>query len=562
MNRSAAILLIVTLACSVSFVPFKTVKAATELPYTSFSADYTMYFADNAYTVWQTPTNFMTQIINYLDEGFSYLTLSFTFEGLGEYGSTLDYTKMDNLLDLLESYGIDKIIFAVYPSYYQASAVKPIGNSTWAGWLQTLVTYYKDDDRVYGLQPFGEPQDGYIQSGLSSLEAMQWIANLCLTLHGIDSDLIIFYPYFGECYGEYETTQQLYTDLASLGIDDYSWVYMDVVHPYYFENVWDMGLTPTQKAQWYDIRYMDPAKTYLNPDRLCCRETFYWQGLTPSLQLEFTTAIINEFVENNLGFTLAFAVPYLTWYPSSQYHTAIANSNYADAGPSPTPTPAPTATPTPTPAASPTPYPNPGYGPTYEQQRAPNIPMFEGVLAQGSGFNIYADTLYSGLAFQSALVNKTFYIEVLSGTWNGTSASLTLTDKYGELAFYSNDEAEVQIYQTSEHSARISYEGFTLTTLYQGYSYNATIPTDTDCYIRWSYYTETILEENWTIFFGIFGFALLLAGLVTLAYGFRKYPLVTWDKKQTLLDNNILIFSIPAVFIGFGLIFMWLVTSA
>lgn len=101
-------------------------------------------------------------------------------------------------------------------------------------------------------------------------------------------------------------------------------------------------------------------------------------------------------------------------------------------------------------------------------------------------------------------------------------------------------------------------EGIQLSTLTPAHSWNGTIPAATECYMAWGFALTTIYEENWNILFGVFGLCLLIAGLVCLAYGFKKYSLTTWSNKETLLDNNILIFAIPAIFIGAGMIIIWM----
>lgn len=334
--------------------------AVEEMTYTNHSADYTIYFADGPVNVWQTE-GFVTYVQEWLDEGFSHTKLTFVFEGKGTQGSDFDYTKMDDLLDILEGYGINKII--LQPHELFSGNGYQIGNNTYHTYIENLVTYYASDSRIVGLQYHGEPADTLINSSMTLLENVQWTQTKINSLHAIDSNLVIFYPYFGMCTGYAGNYSGMYQDYATLSFTYPSLIYWDITHPYYFEIYdYDMGLTPSQKADWYETNQIQPAQTYLGVSRLYCGETFFWRGKTNSYQHEWLVSIINKFVENNICFTLGWDIPYLKWDDYTE--NAIYESDYYPiTGGSPTPTPTPTIAPSPTPfiiqTSTPTPSPSP-----------------------------------------------------------------------------------------------------------------------------------------------------------------------------------------------------------
>lgn len=362
------------------FLLVPSVYAVSEMLYTNHSADYTIYFADGPINVWGTE-GFASYVQYWLDKGFSHTKLTFVFEGKGTEGSDLDYTKMDNLLDLLETYGINKII--LQPHELFSGNGYQIGNNTYHSYIETLVTYYASDSRVIGLQYHGEPADILINSSMTLLENVQWTQTKINSLHAIDSDLVIFYPYFGMCTGYSGNYSGMYQDYASLSFTYPSLVYWDIVHPYYFEDANDMGLTPTQKAAWYDTNFIYPAKNYLNSSMLYCGETFFWRGKNNTLQHEWLVAIINQFVENDVCFTIGWDIPYLKWDDYTE--NAIYESDYYPiTGGGPTPTP--TTTPSPTPFIIQTSTPTPS--PSTRQSSVEGSTNFEGLLFVFGGASV------------------------------------------------------------------------------------------------------------------------------------------------------------------------------
>ena len=101
-----------------------------------------------------------------------------------------------------------------------------------------------------------------------------------------------------------------------------------------------------------------------------------------------------------------------------------------------------------------------------------------------------------------------------------------MMQNYGTLYFYSNDDAEIQLSHTHDLNMRLSYEGFELSILESGHSWNGTIPADTPIMIQWSFSFLMIHEENWNLFIGLGGLFMLAAGLITVSYTHLTLPTI------------------------------------
>ena len=101
------------------------------------------------------------------------------------------------------------------------------------------------------------------------------------------------------------------------------------------ENEWDMGMTPTQKAVWYANQHIIPSVEFFGSDRVWCGETFAWVGdtvagttATEALQKEWLTAIVNQFLANNIGFNIWDTIPGSTFSRWTLTEPAIYASDY------------------------------------------------------------------------------------------------------------------------------------------------------------------------------------------------------------------------------------------
>lgn len=179
------------------------------------------------------------------------------------------------------------------------------------------------------------------------------------------------------------------------------------------------------------------------------------------------------------------------------------------------------------------------------------------VYVEGNGFTIYTDL---GLGFHSKEDTMILTIEVLTGTWGGENCRLGVNERGGELYWESNETCTIQITNYHDRPVRLYYEGFTLSYLVSGYSWNGTFPNDgTGCLLHWSFMLPSPVEENWGLFLGILGLALLIIGLLLMAYLVKTYPLFSFSR-EILFDKMSFAVAISLIIIGFGFIMMWLMS--
>ena len=193
-----------------------------------------------------------------------------------------------------------------------------------------LVQTFKGDQRIASIALFSEPQHNeetdapwepystWYPSITTRLQLQQEFAFLIEEIHKIDPNRIVIYPYPGFQYDNYN---EWFADLQETGVVDDPNVVFDIVHPYFFENAWDLGMTPTEKAVWYTKNQIEPAINFFGANRVWCGETFVWDGMTYDdgqqaphsaselLQVEWLTAMINQFVACNMDFTIWDTIP-------------------------------------------------------------------------------------------------------------------------------------------------------------------------------------------------------------------------------------------------------------
>jgi len=174
-------------------------------------------------------------------------------------------------------------------------------------WLN-FVSYYKNDSRIAAISIFNE-QTNSILTELSRLELTQYSEELVKEIHLVDPDRIVIFPFPALIYSSFE---ELIVDLKKTEILNEPNVVFDIVHPYYFENNWDMDLTPEDKAIWYGKTWIKPSVNLFGANKCFAGETFagtapiVWDSPQPTaeLQVRFLTAIINEYVKYNIGFSI------------------------------------------------------------------------------------------------------------------------------------------------------------------------------------------------------------------------------------------------------------------
>lgn len=175
----------------------------------------------------------------------------------------------------------------------------------------------------------------------------------------------------------------------------------------------------------------------------------------------------------------------------------------------------------------------------------------------GSDCVIYTDR---GLAFQSGTGSQIMEIEVLTGTWSGENCRLGINERGGELYFESNVTCEFQLTNYDASRIRLTYEGFGLTPINMGFSFNGTFPAgETPCLLHWSWALDLPHEENWALIMGLIGLVLLIIGLFLMAYLIRTYPIFSFSR-EILFDKLSFAVAIAMIIIGIGFIMMWLMS--
>lgn len=317
-----------------SILNFNAVFAADHAWYLSgLGDDYTMYYSDHPASVWD-QSWVASRMETYEVKS---VRLGFLFDdcpgaGTPGYGSIYNQTKMDEVLDIMDGYNVKSILLLQNNG---VSCANYAGSWDWYyNWLN-VTTDFLDDDRIAAFSIFGEPAkddyyntwatDGPVGAITTRLKLQEAFAYLINAIHAIDPDRVVIYP-LGSF--QYTTVASWVTDITAVGMLNNPNVIFDIVHPYYFENAWDMGLTPTQKVAWYRDTWVIPGVAAFGASRSYCGETFAWGSLTYSYQVQFLTEMINVFVEYEMGFTVwaYFSSPNQSWQ-----NDAILASNYLSA---------------------------------------------------------------------------------------------------------------------------------------------------------------------------------------------------------------------------------------
>jgi hypothetical protein len=314
--------------------------AGNDIHLTGFGRDYCVYYDSYSEERWLRHEAGITK----WKEGFTTYRMGFVFENSpiqpkGSHGSSVyTATKLDRVLEIFDGWGM-KVIMMLQNNY---DCQHYIGSPEWrASWLD-LVQTFKGDHRLAAIGLFSEPQhfenvdspwaaySTWYPSIKTRYELQEEFALLIREIHKIDPDRVVIYPYPGFQYDDYT---EWFADLEKIGINKVQNVIFDVTHPYFFENEWDMGMTPTQKAAWYAKKQIIPSVNFFGAERIFCGETFAWVGTTvagvpatASLQSEWITAIVNQFTKYGMGFNIWDTVPGSTrWTVTGP---AIEASNY------------------------------------------------------------------------------------------------------------------------------------------------------------------------------------------------------------------------------------------
>lgn len=274
------------------------------MPLTGIGGDYLLHYSDQSPEIWISEGT-AQRLANDRPKGFPVSRLGFVFSGLTGQ-STLRYADFNRVLEITRDYADVKVV-----PCFQNNTSDTNHYVVQQGWIDNwlaFVNYYKNDsvgkqfrDRIAALNIFGEPNSELLSDFSSKLALQQRFMSLIKQIHAVDPSMVIIYP-FG--FLVYDTPAEWFADLTTAGALAEPNLIFDVAHPYFFENVWDAGMTPTQRAQWYADNWIKPCIAKFGASKCWCGETFWWVGLTPSLQTEWMTAIMSQYANLGVGFSI------------------------------------------------------------------------------------------------------------------------------------------------------------------------------------------------------------------------------------------------------------------
>lgn len=292
------------------------ISSITELPLTGLGTDYTLHYSDGSVESW-IAEGITTKLVQYREMGYTVSRMGFEF-GTTTCMSTLNYAKFDRLLEIFDSLSI-KIVPVAWDDQTLSSTFLSTYKSNWL----TFASRYCGDNRIAAFALFSEPTNKILTHSMNRTQFLYYAADLVRSIHEIDPNRICIFalPVF-----MYSTFGQWLPELRSCGVIDEPNVVFDIIHPYYFENDWDMEMMPEQKANWYGTNWLAPAVAAFGANRCWAGETFAWVGEktiatinypshnpNPDLQKRWLTAIINEYDKYGVGFSIWSSMSGAKW---------------------------------------------------------------------------------------------------------------------------------------------------------------------------------------------------------------------------------------------------------
>jgi hypothetical protein len=261
----------------------------------------------NDYLIWYNwngdPSAWDSQLHWFTDYHCTAARLAFSFSD--DTGSNKDSTyvksKLDMVLTKFNSVGVKVILcnFAGENSHFY-------GSTAWINDWKQLTNDFKGDARIKAFEIANEPYANYLASSATTMSGFNAAcASLIDQIRAIDPSRTIMYPIVVNIMEDNPTA--FYNDLVAKGIPAKGNIMYDIVHPYYFETSADMGMTPTQKADWYWNNIVQPQIAYFGVQNCWCGEMFCWprgEGYNYSLQQQFVVRMINHFVDAGMGFQM------------------------------------------------------------------------------------------------------------------------------------------------------------------------------------------------------------------------------------------------------------------
>ena len=235
---------------------------------TGLGDDYCIYYNDGPATIWDqnwVRSRLTTYKVKSVRLGFLFSDCS---RGTTD-GSIYNATKMKQVLGYLDASGVKGILLLQNNG---VSCKNYAGSDAWYNNWIAVANAFKDDDRVAAFSIFGEPEhwigyyDTWDPSITSTRQLQTRFLQLAKEIHTIDPDRTVIMPY-PMAYGSYNV-QKYIDDIIAIGALQEPNLIFDMVHPYYVETVSaDMGLNPTQKAQWYLNNWIQPCINAFGADR-------------------------------------------------------------------------------------------------------------------------------------------------------------------------------------------------------------------------------------------------------------------------------------------------------
>lgn len=162
-----------------------------------------------------------------------------------------------------------------------------------------FVEKWGQDNRIAAFQPFSEITPSNLQ-GYSREQYIKTV-NLVITDMQKFTSKPIIYPtniFLG-------TLPTWWQELQDGGAFDLNNVVFDSIHPYYFENSNDMGLSPEAKADYYKETWLQPFVSRVGASRVFVGETFGWgQTHSPERQIQFLAQMIRNMEALKVSFCL------------------------------------------------------------------------------------------------------------------------------------------------------------------------------------------------------------------------------------------------------------------
>jgi hypothetical protein len=269
--------------------------------FTGLGGDYALTYAGGDGSAWEWGYTYGGNYRSWAEwsaafEGYTTTRLGFKFSEASTSHSLINYDTLNSVLSTFNAVG-SKIILANFDysdTFWDTQAFRD-------AWLHTT-TLYKGDNRFAAFEIYNEMSPS-LQNGHSKAWIVQYFADLTRAIHTIDPDRVVMFP-TGQL--DYNYASEWLPDLLATGIQNEANIAFDIMHPYYFENSWDMGLTPEGKAQWYTDNWILPCVAALGASRCYEGETFAWggAGYHADLQQRWLVAIINKCAQYGISFNL------------------------------------------------------------------------------------------------------------------------------------------------------------------------------------------------------------------------------------------------------------------